>query len=53
MFICFLTVGGGIAFTVYLDHDMEFGPDQTVKFNKVISHCSSLISPGIASEFNK
>jgi len=28
-------VGAGIAFTAYLDHNMDLGPEQTIKFNRV------------------
>ncbi|XP_045157047.2 caprin-2-like isoform X2 [Mercenaria mercenaria] len=31
-------VGGGVAFTAYMDHDGDFGADQTIIFNRVITN---------------
>ncbi|XP_053404900.1 uncharacterized protein LOC123555671 [Mercenaria mercenaria] len=31
-------IGGGIAFTAYLDHDADYGADQTLKYNKIITN---------------
>ncbi|XP_053408209.1 otolin-1-like [Mercenaria mercenaria] len=32
------TVGGGIAFTAFLDHDGDYGAGQTITFNKIITN---------------
>ncbi|XP_053372659.1 uncharacterized protein LOC128546289 [Mercenaria mercenaria] len=32
------TVGGGIAFTAFLDHDGDYGAGQTIAFNKIITN---------------
>ncbi|XP_053378706.1 uncharacterized protein LOC123526174 [Mercenaria mercenaria] len=35
----------GIAFTVYLDHDVDFGAHQTIKFNQIITNEGNGYSP--------
>ncbi|XP_053378410.1 uncharacterized protein LOC123529526 [Mercenaria mercenaria] len=40
------TVTEGVAFTVYLDHAVDFGQDQTIKFNKIrIDYNLTILKP--------